>query len=134
MFSLINETVNSMAALTPEEPPGAGMPVDKLGWFAQTLTKLMTGGRDFCQSYAITTSMATSRFSDHVLRGAPLSEYRDVCHSRLAASSDAYTRSIGTTMRPGPRTVANDPLVECLMVASFVAEQTRLEEPSRPEK
>jgi len=132
MYALVQETVDGMASMTPEQPPGSGMPVDKMAWFAQILTKHMTGGRPFCHAFAMTTSLATSRFSDHLLRGAPLAEYRRTCHARLSGSSNPYARFIGTTPRPGPMTVANDPLLNCLMTGSFAVEQTRLDEPDHP--
>jgi hypothetical protein len=134
MYQLISDTLDTMENMTSEKAPGTAFPIDKLGWFAQTLTKLMTGGRDFCEAYAMTTSMAISRFSDHLLRSPPLSQHRMACQSRLAASSNPYTRNLGHQNWPSSPTVANDPLVKCLMVGSFAVEQLRLAEPSRPEK
>ena len=134
MYLLIMDTLVSMENMTSERPPGTAFPVDKLGWYAQTMTKLLTGGRDFCLSYAITTSMAISRFSDHLLRSPPLMTHRMACQSRLMSSVNPYTREVGNQNWARVRTVANDPLVKCLMVGSFAVEQLRLSEPSQPEK
>lgn len=133
MYQLLTDTLDSMADMNPVPPPGTVLPVDKMGWMAQTLTKAITGGRSFCEAYAMTHSMAVSRFSNHVLRGAPLAQYRQTCAARLSGSTNPYAQSAARG-QSGPMTVANDELVNCLMTGSFVAEQTRLDEPAVPEK
>lgn len=133
MYQLVTDALSEMADLVPEQPAGTALPVDKLGWFAQTLTKAMTGGRPFCVAYAMTHAMAVSRFSNHELRGAPLSQYQQACAARLSGSANPYAKSAARGLT-GPMTVAGDELIHCLMTGSFVAEQTRLDEPSGPVK
>jgi len=135
MHRLVTDTLEDMADLQPEQAPGTAGPLDKLGWYAQMLTKLMTGGRGFCEAYSMTTSMAVSRFSDHAFHGNTLREYRQACKARLAASTNPYAHALGLARgASGPMLYSNDPLVKCLLVGSNVVEQTRLAEPSRPEK
>lgn len=134
MYQLITLTLDSMKDFSPEQPPGTDQPVDKLAWYAQLMIHYIKGGRSFCESYALTTSLATAHFSNHVLRGASQASYESDCRAHLRQSSNAYVRQTGQAIRPGPGTVSNDPLVKCLTTGSQVAEQTRLVQKIQPEK